>query len=253
MKKNNTKLLSTVAALMLLSGTATATETKTSDIHWGYTGHNTPDKWGSLSEKYRECGTGLNQSPVNITHSIHGNLPPLSPSYTSDSNYIVDNGHTVQVNMADGGTVEIDGILFELKQFHFHAPSENHIEGKAFPLEGHFVNLDKDGKIAVLAIMFEEGEENKELAKFWNNMPTKAGEIRTLKLPQIANALLPKNKHYYRFSGSLTTPPCTEGVRWFVFKETLSISKEQVAKFHEIIRGDNNRPIQPLDARIIVD
>jgi len=235
---------------MLLANNA---EPKKEDIHWGYTGHNSPDQWGNLSEKYRECSAGLNQSPVNITHSIHGNLPPLSPSYTSDSNYIVDNGHTVQVNMADGGTVEIDGILFELKQFHFHAPSENHIEGKAFPLEGHFVNLDKDGKIAVLAIMFEEGEENKELAKFWNNMPTKAGEIRTLKLPQIANALLPKNKHYYRFSGSLTTPPCTEGVRWFVFKETLSISKEQVAKFHEIIRGDNNRPIQPLDARIIVD
>lgn len=248
MRKITSVLLA--STMMLLANNA---EPKNEDIHWGYTGHSTPDKWGNLSEKYRECGTGLNQSPINITHSIHGNLPPLAPSYTSDSNYIVDNGHTVQVNMAAGGTVEIDDILFELKQFHFHAPSENHIDGKAFPLEGHFVNLDKDGNIAVLAVMFEEGEANKELAKFWDIMPTKAGEIKTLKLSKIANALLPKDKHYYRFNGSLTTPPCTEGVRWFVFKERLTISKEQVAKFHEIMKGDNNRPIQPLDARIIVD
>lgn len=226
---------------------------KKEDIHWGYTGHASPEQWGQLSEKYKECSTGKNQSPINITHSIHSNLPPLSPSYGSDSTSIADNGHTIQVNMASGSTVVIDDITFELKQFHFHAPSENHIEGKSFPLEGHFVNLDKDGNIAVLAIMFEEGEENKELAKFWNTMPTKAGEIQNLKLSKIANLLLPKDKHYYRFNGSLTTPPCTEGVRWFVFKEALSISKEQIEKFHEIMHGDNNRPIQPIDARIIVD
>ena len=101
--------------------------------------------------------------------------------------------------------------------------------------------------------MFEEGEENKELAKFWNIMPTKAGEIQTLELSKIANALLPKDKHYYRFNGSLTTPPCTEGVRWFVFKETLTISKEQIGESQKIMHGVNSRPIQPLDARIIVD
>jgi len=248
MKKLTSVLLA--STMMLLANNA---ESKSEEIHWGYTGHTTPDKWGNLSEKYRECGTGLNQSPVNIVHSIHANLPALAPSYTSDSNYIVDNGHTVQVNMAPGSTVNIDNIQFELKQFHFHAPSENHIEGKAFPLEGHFVNLDKDGNIAVLAIMFEEGKENKELAKFWDNMTTKAGEIKELKLSKIANALLPKEKNYYRFNGSLTTPPCTEGVRWFVFKEPLTISKEQIAKFHNIMHVNNNRPIQPLDARVIVD
>ncbi len=226
---------------------------KNEEIHWGYTGHTTPDKWASLSEKYRECSTGLNQSPINITHSLHAKLPPLDLSYESDSNYIVDNGHTVQVNMSKGSFFVIDDITFELKQFHFHAPSENHIDGKEFPLEGHFVHLDKDGNIAVISIMFKEGKENKDLAKFWDDMPIKVGEIKTLKLSKIAKALLPKDKHYYRFNGSLTTPPCTEGVRWFVFKETLSISNAQIAKFHEIMHGDNNRPIQPLDARIIVD
>ena len=184
------------STMMLLANNA---EPKEEDIHWGYTGHNSPDQWGKLSEKYRECGTGLNQSPINITHSIHGFLPPLSPSYVSDSNFIVDNGHTVQVNMAKGSTVVIDDITFELKQFHFHAPSENHIEGKAFPLEGHFVNLDKGGNIAVLAVMFEEGEENKELARFWDTMLTKAVEIQELKLSKIANTLLPHRQTLLSF------------------------------------------------------
>ena len=124
MKKITSLLLA--STMILLTNSAANEE----EIHWGYTGHASPDNWASLSEKYRECGTGLNQSPINITHSIHGNLPPLSPSYVSDSNYIADNGHTVQVNMAPGSTVVIDDITFELKQFHFHAPSENHIEGK---------------------------------------------------------------------------------------------------------------------------
>lgn len=248
MKKLTSALLATTFLLL-----ANDAQSKHDAIHWGYTGHNTPQKWAELSKEYRECGVGLNQSPINIIHSLHAHLPPLNPNYTSDSNYIADNGHTVQVNMEKGSSIELDGILFELKQFHFHSPSENHIDNKIFPLEGHFVNLDKDGNIAVLAVMFEEGETNKALAKFWEMMPTKAGEIKTLKLHQIANALLPKDKHYYRFNGSLTTPPCTEGVRWFVFKEHLSISKEQIEKFHQIMHGDNNRPVQPLDARIIVD
>lgn len=238
------------STVMLLANTDIA---KNEEIHWEYTGHTTPEKWASLSEKYRECGTGLNQSPIDIIHSMHAKLPPLAPSYESASNLIIDNGHTVQVNMTKGSFFVIDNIRFELKQFHFHAPSENHIDGKEFPLEGHFVHLDKDGNIAVIAVMFEGGKENKALAKFWNTMPTKAGENKPLKLLKIAKALLPKDKHYYRFNGSLTTPPCTEGVRWFVFKESLPISKAQVAKFHEVVHSNNNRPIQPLDARIIVD
>jgi len=248
MKKVTSVLLA--STMLLLANTTTA---KSGDAHWGYTGHNTPDTWGSLSPKYHSCSEGKNQSPIDVRSSMDADLEALTLSYTKASKEILNNGHTVQVNIEAGNSMVVDDIIFELKQFHFHAPSENHIEGKAFPLEGHFVNLDKDGNIAVLAVMFEEGEENKELAKFWDTMPTKAGEVQTLELSKIANALLPKDKHYYRFNGSLTTPPCTEGVRWFVFKETLSISKEQVAKFQKIMHGVNNRPIQPLDARIIVD
>jgi len=248
MKKITLALLASSIAIM----TGCATD-EPHQSHWGYTGHNTPDKWGQMSEKYRECGVGVNQSPINITHSLHAHLPPLKPSYVSSSKSIVDNGHTVQVNIASGSTFKVDGKVFELKQFHFHSPSENHINGQSFPLEAHFVNLDKEGNIAVIALMFKEGKTNATLEKIWNQMPSKAGEENSLKLPEIANALLPKNKHYYRFNGSLTTPPCTEGVRWFVLKSTQTVSKEQVEKFHHLMHHNNNRPIQPLDARVVID
>lgn len=254
MKKNITYLLSLSAAIALTCSYGFANEAETHTEHWGYTGHNTPEKWGVMSEKFKECGMGLNQSPINITHSLRANLPPLAPDYTHDSKNIVDNGHTIQVNMEPGNTLTVDGITFELKQFHFHSPSENHIDGKSYPLEAHFVHLDKDGNIAVIAVMFEEGAENLELAKVWKNMPQKDGESKTLKLVNIAKALLPKDKHYYRFNGSLTTPPCTEGVRWFVLKQPMTVSKEQIKKFHDdTMHHNNNRPIQPLDARMIVE
>ena len=254
MNNNMKLLLSAVATLALSSTQLTANEVETHAGHWGYTGHNTPEKWGALSEKFRECGVGLNQSPINITHSLHANLPPLSPDYSHSSKSIVDNGHTIQVNMEAGDTLTVDGITFELKQFHFHSPSENHIDGKAYPLEAHFVHLDKDGNIAVIAVMFEEGAQNKELEKVWKDMPQKDGESKTLKLANIAKAILPEDKHYYRFNGSLTTPPCTEGVRWFVLKQPMTISKEQIKKFHDdTMHHNNNRPIQPLDARMIVE
>ncbi|RRS29910.1 MAG: carbonate dehydratase [Epsilonproteobacteria bacterium (ex Lamellibrachia satsuma)] len=247
--KNITSIL-LVSSMALMTGCATD---EAHNAHWGYTGHNTPETWGHLSDKYRECGVGLNQSPINITHSLHAHLPPLVPSYGSSSKNITDNGHTVQVNMLPGSTLTMDGKTFELKQFHFHSPSENHINGKSFPLEAHFVHLDKQGNIAVVAVMFEEGKSNKALEKVWSKMPAKEGETNILKLSKIAQALLPKEKHYYRFNGSLTTPPCTEGVRWFVLKTPVTVSKEQVGKFHHLMHYNNNRPIQPLDARIVID
>ena len=239
-----------VSSIVLVTG---CFANETSDNHWGYTGHNAPETWGKLSEEYKECSIGVNQSPINITHSLHANLPPLAPNYTSSSKDIVDNGHTVQVNMEPGSSFKIDDKIFELKQFHFHSPSENQIEGKSFPLEAHFVHLNEEGNIAVIAVMFEEGKANEALEKVWAKMPSKEGETNELKLNNIANAILPEDKHYYRFNGSLTTPPCTEGVRWFVLKSSVTVSKEQVEKFHHLMHHDNNRPIQPLDARIVVE
>ena len=241
-------LLQGVVTLTILSTLSFANET----VHWGYTGHGAPDSWGKISPKYHTCSDGKNQSPIDIVSSLDADLEAIKIDYSKPSKNVVNNGHTVQVNMQSGDTVIIDGISFELKQFHFHTPSENHIHGKSFPLEAHFVHLDKDGNIAVLAVMFEEGKENSSLAKIWEKMPKEIDGKSELELKNIAFDLLPKNKDYYRFNGSLTTPPCSEGVRWLVFKTPLTVSKEQVEKFLHTMHHANNRPIQPTDARLIV-
>jgi len=251
MKKSIKILLSAVTTMALLSTAAMANEGKNA---WGYTGHNTPETWGTLSPKYHSCSEGINQSPINITSSISDSKhEPLNLEYKKGSNEVVNNGHTIQVNVDAGDTFVVDGITFDLKQFHFHSPSENRINGKAFPLEAHFVHLDKDGNIAVVAVMFEEGAENKDIAKIWEKMPKEAGGKSELKVGDIAANLIPEKQHYYRFNGSLTTPPCTEGVRWFVLEKPLTISKEQVEKFQHVMHHPNNRPVQPLGARVIVE
>ncbi len=244
-------ILSTAVALTLLTSAALANEDKRA---WGYTGHDTPETWGALSPKYHACSDGLNQSPINITHSIvDSHHLPLNLDYKKGSNEVINNGHTIQVNVDAGDRLVLDGLTFELKQFHFHSPSENHINGKAFPLEMHFVHLDKKGDIAVVSVMFEEGTENADLAKIWKVMPKKVGGKSPLKVADIAANLIPEKQHYYRFNGSLTTPPCTEGVRWVVLEKTLTVSKAQIEAFQDVMQNPNNRPIQPLDARIIIE
>ena len=244
------KVFSILTVATLLSSAVIANEHSTS--HWGYTGHNSPESWGHLSEKYHQCSDGLNQSPINITYSIvDSHHLPLNLDYKKGSKEVINNGHTVQVNVESGDILMVDGKRFELKQFHFHSPSENQIDGKSFPLEAHFVHVDKDGNIAVVAIMFIEGEENKELAKIWKVMPEKEGKV-PLNIKEIATNLIPEKQHYYRFNGSLTTPPCTEGVRWFVLEKPLTISKAQIEKFQHIMQHPNNRPVQPINARIII-
>lgn len=223
--------------------------------HWGYTGHAGPENWGDLDSKYVMCKLGNNQSPINITKKISvmsKDLEPISFKYATGASSVVDNGHTIQVNITDGSDIEIDGVKFALKQFHFHSPSENQIDGKNFPLEAHFVHAAKDGHLAVVAVMFKEGKENKVLQKIWDRMPNKAGESAKCGLSsKLINELLPKNKDYYRFSGSLTTPPCSEGVRWMVLKNYVTISPAQVKEFSKIIHK-NNRPVQPLNARKVM-
>ncbi len=263
MIKSLSVLTSTLALTLL---TFQGCSTKASDLknevakettsHWGYTGHGNPAEWGELSEKYFMCKEGKNQSPINIVVSDlkHTNLEDIAFSYTSKSNSLINNGHTVQVNIDPASAIMIDGKSFELKQFHFHTPSENEIDGKHFPLEAHFVHLDKEGNIAVVALMFQEGAKNEALEKIWSKLPLKADEKIALTLDANAiNALLPQQKAYYRFDGSLTTPPCSEGVRWFVLKQPVTVSKEQVETFLHTLHHPNNRPVQPINARKVLD
>lgn len=220
--------------------------------HWGYTGHTSPEHWGELDPAYALCASGKNQSPVNIVDPVTADLPPLTVAYSGNANEILNNGHTVQANFPAGNAFTVSGHRFELKQVHFHTPSENHIQDKDFPLEAHFVHADKTGNLAVIAVMFIEGKENKTLTKLWNEMPMHAGERHALSAKFDASELLPAKLDYYRFSGSLTTPPCSEGVWWQVLKKPLTISKAQVEKFAHAVHGHNNRPIQAANARLLL-
>ncbi|WP_028579713.1 carbonic anhydrase [Desulfogranum japonicum] len=222
-------------------------------VHWGYTGHEGPEHWGGLAEPFSACKDGRNQSPIDIVPNLDADLSPLTITYIPGGSEIINNGHSIQVNYTAGSTLTLDGQVFELKQFHFHTPSENTINGESFPMEAHFVHADKDGNLAVLALMFKEGTANKELAKAWAQMPQAVGGQESLHQTVDAAALLPANQGYYRFNGSLTTPPCSEGVHWIVLKESAQASKEQIAQFSKVIGVPNNRPVQPVNARIVVE
>ncbi|MGR1225487.1 carbonic anhydrase [Aeromonas veronii] len=219
--------------------------------NWAYQGDVGPEHWAKLTPEFGQC-SGSNQSPINLSGLVEAKLAPLALHYQAGGKTVVNNGHTVQVGYAPGSTLQLDGTRFELKQFHFHAPSENLIEGKSYPLEGHLVHVSDKGEIAVVAVMFKAGKANPALAAAWGELPTKVGEIHPLKVPLSAEQLLPKSRDYYRFSGSLTTPPCTEGVRWLVMKQPVEVSQAQIDAFKAVIHHPNNRPVQPLNGRVVL-
>lgn len=225
--------------------------------HWGYTGHEGAENWGDLAPEYSMCKLGKAQTPINIEKKVlacTNDLQKIKFDYTTASTEVLNNGHTIQVAIEDGSSIEIDGIKFTLKQFHFHTPSENQIEGKNFPLEAHLVHASKDGELAVIALMFENGAENPLIKKVWEAMPHEVDKKTPLVLSaKEINAFLPEKKQYYRFDGSLTTPPCSEGVRWFVLKKYVTISPAQVEEFLHTVHHENNRPIQPINARKVMN
>lgn len=229
---------------------------ETDTLHWSYSGEDGPSHWGRLSPNFTVCETGRNQSPIDVKGSVNADLLPVNFKYTMMSpTDILNNGHTVQVNLWSGGEITVDGKTFTLKQFHFHTPSENTIDGKSFPFEMHLVHLSDNNEIAVVAIMFEMGKEDALLAELWKSMPLNAGdkhklEARALRGMEFESVLI----DYYRFNGSLTTPPCSEGVRWIVMKTTRHLSQPQLLNFQNVLSGAaNNRPVQALNARVIVE
>lgn len=219
---------------------------------WGYSGERGPDKWSDLDDEYVMCGMGHNQSPIDLTDFVEADLESLSLAYQSEATDIINNGHTVQVNYAAGSTLTVDGHSFELQQFHFHSPSENHITGQAFSLEAHLVHADENGNLAVVAVMFEEDQPNALLTELWQVMPDSVDDENALPAGLNVEQMLPSEHDYYRFNGSLTTPPCSEGVWWLVLKETATVSKAQVEQFSETLGFANNRPIQPANARPVL-
>lgn len=229
---------------LLATGSALANE------HWGYQGQVSPEHWGDLSTDFTTCKVGKHQSPINITDSKKVHHHDLSFHYELTSEEVVNNGHTVQVTIkSDNDYLIYKDNKYYLKQFHFHTPSENLIQNKSFPLEIHFVHADKDGNLLVLAVMAEEGKNNPELAKAWQVVSQQQNQVVAIKDPFDINKFLPKEKSYYHFEGSLTTPPCTEGVNWVVLKHSVEVSKEQVQQFEKLMGHHNNRPVQPINDR----
>ncbi len=211
-----------------------------------------PTNWAKLSPEFATCGVGRNQSPIDLTHLIEADLAPIGFDYSTKADEVINNGHTIQANYRSGSSITVDGHNFELKQFHFHSPSENAIEGESFPLEAHLVHADKNGNLAVVAVMFREGKANPTLERLWQAMPEEAGGKTSLGDGVSVEGILPASRDYYRFNGSLTTPPCTEGVEWLVLKTPMTVSAEQLHRFSHVMHHANNRPVQPVNARPIL-
>jgi carbonic anhydrase len=252
---------SIVAATLSLMTASLVAASGGDSVKWGYAGPEGPHNWGRLAPEFEICESGKNQSPIDLTGFIEADLPPIQFNYDTLSTEIVydrrasevvNTGHSLQTDDVGGASIEVSGQVFELRQFHFHTPSENQIEGKSFAMEAHLVHEGPNRSLAVVAVLFEAGEENPAIAKLWAQMPRKAGDRQTMPGRFSASELLPANKDYYRFNGSLTTPPCTEGVWWFVMKEPLTVSQAQVDSFLEVMHHENNRPVRPVNARPIL-
>lgn len=223
--------------------------------HWSYEGEGAPEHWSQLSDEYKTCQQGLNQSPINIDSTLKAHLHPLTLHYGQGPDVVINNGHTIQATVEPGAAdnITLDGQSYLLQQFHFHAPSENTIHGKHAAMEMHLVHKNAAGEVAVVAVMFNVGVANPELDKLWSIMPQDADQDATLKTALNINKLVPADRTYWRFSGSLTTPPCSEGVTWLVMKHPLTLSASQLEKFTHVMHHDNNRPTQPLHGRVVVE
>lgn len=218
---------------------------------WTYSGEAGPEHWADLSPEFETCGRGKNQSPVDITGARLARLPEIRFSYALSPLAVIDNGHTIQVNYAPGSTITVDGTTYELVQFHFHHPSEEKIDGKAFDMVAHLVHRNGNGQLAVVAVLLTSGIPNRLIETIWNNLPSEKGkELKSVEMKLNAADLLPPNRAYYTLQGSLTTPPCTEGVTWYVLQTPVPLSQPQIDKFASIYPL-NARPVQPLNRRTV--
>ncbi len=223
--------------------------------HWSYEGEEGPEHWGEIAELYRMCSEGMNQSPIDLTVDVHAGLPELVFDYHSSNLREINNGHTIQQNVQPGSYLTITGRdkRYELKQFHFHSPSEHKIDGRSYAMELHFVHVSDTGALAVVGVMIDEGDEHPVLNKLWTWMPENAGETSEQPIGIEETNLLPPTREYFAYSGSLTTPPCSEGVAWIVLKNPIEASAEQIARFKERMGPATNRPVQSRNARLILD
>jgi carbonic anhydrase len=219
--------------------------------HWAYEGKEGPAEWGKIDTSFATCSMGHAQSPIDIKGATAADLPVLKFDYKAVPLNIIDNGHTIQITYPAGSSLTVGGKSYTLQQIHFHHPSEEQINGHASDMVAHFVHSDTEGHLAVVAVLLKQGAENSQLASVWKNIPSEKEKAVTVSGVQVnVTNLLPTDHGYYTFAGSLTTPPCSEGVTWYVLKQPTSISANEIAAFAKLY-PKNARPVQPLNNRKI--
>ena len=227
---------------------------------WHYEGAGGPANWGKLSPKFAACSEGRNQSPIDLARSTRGATAELRTTFPpaelriAHHDHVADginNGHTIQINYPGAETLTLGGVAYQLTQYHFHSPSEHTVDGKHFPMEMHLVHKSAD-KLAVVGVFIAEGAHNRAFDPVWANLPAQKGVEKHYPAVKVdVDALLSTARTSYRYNGSLTTPPCSEGVSWIVMTTPIELSGEQVATFRRLIK-DNNRPVQKLNGRTIL-
>lgn len=230
---------------------AKKTETTKAAGHWSYEGDTGPTHWGELSKDYTACADGSAQSPIDIKNPQSFNLPDVQFSYVSATPNVKNNGHTIVAEFPEGSGIDLDGQHYNLVQMHFHDPSEHTVDGKQSPMEIHLVHKNADGKLAVVGLLVNEGAANPALDPILSVMPAEENATKPASGAVDLGPLLPEDKTAIRYDGSLTTPPCSEGVRWVVLKQPIELSKEQIAEVAKLFAG-NNRPVQKVDGRAVL-
>jgi len=220
---------------------------------WDYGDARGPSHWGDLKPEFALCKSGHHQSPIDIRDPHRVDLPSIRFEYKPSRLHIVDNGHTVMVNYDPGSSISVGGKIYALKQFHFHRPSEEKINGQAYAMAVHLVHADQEGKLAVVTVLLQEGTDNPLIRELWKDLPTEKEKEEFLNDIQIdAMRILPADRGYYTFSGSLTTPPCSEDVTWFVLKHPVTVSAAEIEHFAKLYRNDA-RPTQQLYDRVVLE
>ncbi len=242
------KIFLTVAMMMAASSAMAAGGA----AKWGYEGDVSAENWGTLAPEYETCSTGKFQSPIDITVDVEADVQDLDITFGESSYKITDTGHALKASFGEGNSFLTEGKKYKLLQLHFHTPSEYIIGGKQSPMVVHLVHQNEDGALGVIGVMIEEGASNPAIGALWSNIPAKAGDAVQVDEALDLAALLPEDKSFYRFMGSLTTPPCSEGVNWFFMQKPITASKEQIAA-HVAKWKNNARPLQEKGHRLIID
>ena len=229
-----------------------AVEPAAGGADWGYMGANGAAYWGALDEAYATCTDGAAQSPINIAAYLEEDLPALGLAYQDSPLTVSNNGKSLSVEFASGSSMTSDGVEYALERINFHTPSEHYLDGAPYPMAVHFAHKSADGQMAYIAVMIKLGAHNPVVEGIWQNAPIQAGGIKTVDSVMISAAgLMPQSGDYYKYDGSLTTPPCTEGVVWHVMKDPIEVSEKQLQAFQALFPV-NARPVQPLNDRVVL-